>query len=304
MATTDTSPPPRARGGMLAALGAYGVWGGFPLLFRQLDGVNPVLVVAHRVVWSLVFVGAILASRRRLGEVAAALRDRRAVLMLLLSAALLSGNWLLFVWAVEAERVLEVSFGYFINPLVSVAIGMALLGERQNRIQVVAIGIALVAVAIQAAGIGTLPWVSLTLALSFGFYGYCRKTVNVGSAAGLFVETLLLLPFALLFLGWWTATHGFWPHDDGRLMAFLALTGPATAAALLMFAFAARRLRLTTLGMFQYLAPSLHFATAVWLFGEPLSGGQLLSFVLIWISLAVFSLDGWRRHRGVAAGAP
>lgn len=296
-AGTPASGAPDTRGGVLAALGCYGMWGGFPLLFRLLEGVAAPEIVAHRVVWSLLTVGVVLSARRRMGEVWAVLRDRKAALGLLASTLVLSSNWLIFVWAVNSDRVLEISFGYFINPLVYVALGMVLLGERQNLWQSIAIGIAAVAVVIQAIGIGGVPWVSLALAFSFGFYGYFRKTVAVGSAPGFFVETLFMVPVAVAYLTVITVWQGPGVFADPARLGALILTGPATAMALIFFAYAARRLRLTTLGVFQYLAPSMHFLIAIWLFGEPLNAARLASFGLIWVSLAVFTWDSWRRQR-------
>lgn len=290
--------------GVFAALGAYGVWGFFPVLFRALEAVNPVAVVANRVVWSFFLVGAILWQRGRLPEVRTALSNWPSLRGVLLSSVLLSVNWLVFVWAVDAGRVLEVSFGYFINPLVSVAIGMVLLGERLNRWQTLAIAVALIAVAIQSAGLGQFPVVSLTLALCFGFYGYIRKTVNVGSAAGLFVETLVMLPFAAGYIIFTLVTGGSGPYTDLWLLGLLILTGPATSGALILFAYAARRLPLSLMGMFQYIAPSMHFVIAIWWFGEPLNQVQLLSFALIWVSLAIYTGDSWQRGQVARRLAP
>jgi len=283
--------------GFAAAIGAYGTWGFFPVLFRALDSVDSIAVVANRVVWSFLLVGGILWNRGRLGEVRAALSNPRAALSMLTAALLLSVNWLVFVWGAANERVLEISFGYFINPLVSIAIGMALLGERSNRWQSVAIGVALIAVAIQAAGLGQFPWVSLVLAGAFGFYGYIRKTVDVGSAPGLFIECLLLLPISLGYIVFQVAANGWAPYADPWLMTLLVMTGPATSGALIMFAFAARRLPLSMMGMFQYIAPSMHFVIAILWFGEDLNMVQLGSFVLIWCSLAIYSADSWQRGR-------
>ena len=283
--------------GVIAALGAYGVWGVFPLMFKLLDGVSPALIVAHRVVWSLLFVGIILKSRGRMGEVLDAFRDRRVLAVIGLSAAFLALNWLVFIWAVGAGRVLEISLGYFLNPLVNVAFGMVFLGEKQNRFQWAAISLAIVAVGVQSVGLGAFPLASVTMAFSFGFYGFLRKTVSVGSAPGLFVETVLMLPVALAYIGYVVWNSGPGPHGDPRLMTYLVLTGPATAGALLMFAFAARQLRLTTLGMFQYIAPTMHFLTAIYIFHEPMNSIQLASFVMIWISLTIYSLDSLGSHR-------
>ena len=267
-----TGPDDNVRLGVFAALATYTIWGVLPLFFKLLEHVNPVGVVANRILCSLFFVMAILYFRHQFGEVRVALKDRRTVLLMCVSAVLIAANWLIFVWAVGNNHVLEVSFGYFINPLVSVAIGMVLLSEKLSRTQALAIAIAVVAIAIQAVGLGSVPWVSLALALTFAFYGYVRKTVDVGSAAGLAPDF----------------------YADPTTTLFLVLTGPMTAVPLVMFAFAARQLRLSTIGMFQYIAPSLQFAVAVFVFGEDLSPARLTSFALIWVSLAVFSYGSWR----------
>ncbi|MHA6729003.1 EamA family transporter RarD [Devosia sp. A369] len=179
------------RNGILAALATYTMWGFLPLLFRQVEAAGSVLIVAERTVWSLVLLTVILVFSGGFGDVRELFKDRRRVLGTLLSSVLLAGNWLLYVWAVETGQVLEASFGYFINPLVNVLMGMLLLGERQNRLQTISIGIAAVAIAIQAVGLGNIPYISLGLALSFGFYGYIRKTAHLGPASGLFAETAL-----------------------------------------------------------------------------------------------------------------
>lgn len=288
------------RRGVLAALAAYTLWGFLPLLFRAVQSAGSVMIVAERIVWSLLLLAGILAFTGGFAEVRSLFADRRRVLVTLLSAVLLAGNWLLYVWAVETGQVLEASFGYFINPMVNVAMGMVLLGERQNRLQTVAIVIAVVAIAIQAVGLGNIPFIALGLALSFGFYGYFRKTAHLGPATGLFAETAILTPIALGYVVFNIATWGPGIHTDPLHMTQMILTGPATTIPLLLFAFAVRRLRLTTIGMFQYIAPSIQFILAITLFGEHLNGLRLLSFALIWISLMVFSYDSFRR-RGQAA---
>ncbi|UXN68724.1 EamA family transporter RarD [Devosia neptuniae] len=284
------------RNGVFAALGAYVLWGFLPILFGLLSNVGSVMIVAERTLWSLLLLAVILGVMGKLGEVLTLLTDWRKSGVLLLSAALLACNWLLFVWAVETGQVLEVSFGYFINPLVNVAIGMVMLGERQNRMQAIAILIAVIAIAIQAAGLGGVPFIALGLALSFGFYGFFRKTAALGPAAGLFAETLLIAPFALAYVAYDLAHHGIGVHADPQTMLLLVFSGPATAVPLLLFAYAIRRLRLTTIGMFQYLAPSLQFLVAIIVFHEHLNGVRLASFALIWVSLAVFSYDSFRRR--------
>src|SRR5690606_38002284 len=263
-----------------------------------LEHVDPIGVVANRILFSLILVVLILYFRRQFGEVREALKNRRTVLAMCASAVLIAANWLIFVVAVGNAQVLEVSFGYFINPLVSVAIGMVLLGERLSRTQAAAIAIAVVAIAIQAVGLGSIPWVSLALAFSFGFYGYVRKTVNVGSAAGLAIETAVLVPISAAYIVY--LLLGPIPdfYADPTTTLLLALTGPLTAFPLVLFAFAARQLRLSTIGMFQYIAPSMQFLTAVFLFSEPLTVSRLISFTLIWLSLAVFSYGSWK-GRGI-----
>ena len=291
------------RNGVLAALAAYTLWGFLPLLFRQLEAAGSVLIVAERTVWSLVLLAGILALSGGFSDVRALFADRKRALGTLLSAVLLAGNWLLYVWAVETGQVLEASFGYFINPLVNVLMGMILLGERQNRLQTISILIAVVAIGIQAVGLGNIPFIALGLALSFGFYGYFRKTAQLGPASGLFAETAMLTPVALGFVIYTFVASGPGVHADPLSMTLLVLTGPATAIPLLLFAFAVRRLRLTTIGMFQYIAPSIQFLVAIFLFGEHLNGLRLLSFGLIWISLLVFSYDSFRRRGRATASA-
>ncbi|MBN9331943.1 EamA family transporter RarD [Devosia sp.] len=297
-AAPATSPDTiQTRNGAIAALGTYLLWGFLPVLFHLLEAAGSVLIVAERTLFSLLLLTGILAFGAGFAEVRALLGDWKKLRVVAVSATLLVGNWLIYIWAVETGQVLEVSFGYFINPLVNVAIGMILLGERQNRMQTLAIAIAAIAIAIQAVALGSIPMVALGLAFTFGFYGFFRKTAPSGPVTGLFAETLLAAPFALAFVLYYTATHGAGVHADPTLMLLLVLSGPATAVPLLLFAYAIRRLRLTTIGMFQYLAPSIQFLVAVFLFGEELNEIRLLSFVLIWVSLMVFTYDGFRQRR-------
>ena len=290
-----------AANGVVAALIAYLLWGFLPLLLHPLSEAGAVLVVAERTVYSLILLAIVLAITGKFGEVRAFLRDGRKVRVLALSSVLLAGNWLLYVYAVDANELLQASFGYFINPLVNIAIGMAFLGERQNKWQTVSIGIAVIAIGIQAAALGSVPYISLGLAISFGLYGYFRKTAMLGPATGLFAETLMIAPVALAYIGYNLITVGVGVHSDPTMLLLLVLTGPATAVPLLLFAFAVQRLRLTTIGMFQYLAPSIQFLIAVFLFHEEMNATRLVSFALIWLSLAVFSWDSFRRRPRAAA---
>jgi chloramphenicol-sensitive protein RarD len=307
LATSETTIDDKAlardaQSGLLVGLVCYLLWGFLPLLFHALQDVGSVTIVADRTICSLFVVGAILLLRNRMGEVRAALADPQTLRSIVISAVLLAANWLIFVWAVEQNQVLEASFGYFINPLVNVAIGMVFLGERQNPWQWTAIAVAVVAIVIQAIGIGNFPWIAVSLALTFGFYGYFRKTAKVGSASGLFVETLILVPLAVGYLIYtFVRDGGPGLHADPYHLILLLLTGPATAAPLLMFAYAVQRLRLTTIGMLQYLSPSIAFILAITYFGEPINGVRLLSFALIWLSLAIYSTDSFMRRGRVAA---
>jgi chloramphenicol-sensitive protein RarD len=283
--------------GIMAAVGAYSAWGVLPVLFHFLEPAGSVLVVAERALWSVLFVGLLLAFTTGFAEVKAVLRNWRTLAVLASSALLLFGNWLIYVWAVESGQVLEVSFGYFINPIVNVAIGIALLGEKQNRVQYSAIAAACVAIAIQWVALGKVPLVALSLALTFAAYGYIRKTAKVGSSAGLFVETIVVSPIAMVLVGLYFAANGAGVHADPGLMALLVLTGPATALPLILFAYGIRRLRMATIGMLQYLSPSITFVLAITYFGESIDPVRLASFVLIWVALAIYSWDGFRRYQ-------
>lgn len=291
----------RTRSGLLVGLLCYTLWGFLPLLFHLLEKVGSVSIVANRTIWSLFFVGGILLASGRMGEVRVALADRKTLRSMIISAVLLAANWLIYVYAVESGQVLEGSFGYFINPLVNVAIGMLFLGERQKPWQLVSIGVAVAAICIQAIGVGRIPYIALSLAVSFGFYGFFRKTAKVNSASGLFVETIVLVPAAL---GWlvfgFVRDGGVGIMADPYYLTLLVLTGPATAVPLLLFAFAVQRLRLTTIGMLQYLSPSLQFLLAIFVFKEPINPMQLLSFGLIWLSLLIYSADSLVRRRAAA----
>jgi chloramphenicol-sensitive protein RarD len=302
LATITSTENRSSEAGLAAGLAAYLLWGFLPLLFDLLRTVPAPTLVADRTVWSLLFVGVILILAGRTAEVREAMRDRAAVRRMALGAFILAANWLIYVYAVDTNQVLEASFGYFINPIVNVALGVALLGERLNRMQWVAVAIAALAMLIQAAGIGGIPYVALGLAVTFATYGYMRKIAPASSLAGLFIETAVLAPVALAWLAF-TFIHdgGIGPHADPWLLLLLVLTGPATAVPLLLFAFAVQRLRLTTVGMLQYLAPSIAFILAITVFGEHLNPLRLLSFALIWLSLLVYTTDSVvRRRRAIA----
>jgi len=302
VASVTTSDSQRADSGLVAGLAAYTLWGFLPLLFDLLHDAGAVTVVANRTIWSLLVVGIVMIAGARTAEVRAILRNPPAVAKMALAALVLALNWLIYVFAVETGQVLEASFGYFINPLVNVAMGVVLLGERLNRWQTLSVTIAVIAIAIQSMGLGGVPIIALSLAISFAYYGYLRKTAKASSLAGLLIETLVLSPVAIGYLAFGLVTTGsVGPLVDPYMMTLLVATGPATALPLLLFAFAVQRLRLTTIGMLQYIAPSIQFVLAITIFGEHLNGVRLLSFGLIWLSLIVYTADSVVRRSRAAA---
>ncbi len=285
------------RQGLLFGLAAYGMWGFLPAYYKLTDSVPADLIVAHRVVWAVMFVGLYLFFRGRWGEVRAVFSEPRILMSLSVSALLIAGNWLVFVWAIGRHQVLDVSLGYFINPLVSILIGMVILRERLSPGQGIAVAIAVAAVLLQAVLAGGLPWVSLVLAFSFAGYGYVRKVTPVKATPGMLVEAILLLPVAVLYI-LWVLSRGedaLILNDPPVLLALIG-TGIITALPLICFSSAARRLPLFMLGLMQYIAPSMHFLMAVFVWGEPLDQTRLLTFVMIWGALAIFSFDSWRRY--------
>jgi chloramphenicol-sensitive protein RarD len=296
-----------SRGAVYAIL-AYALWGLFPLYFARVAAVPTLEVVLHRSVWSLVFVFALMAWLRRFAWLAPALREPRLLALFALSAVLLSGNWLLYVWAVTSHRVIDASLGYFINPLVSVMLGVLVLRERLRPAQWAAVALAAAGVAWLTVQAGQLPWVALALAMSFGAYGLLRKTATLGALEGLALETLLLAPLAIGLLGLWSLQgRSALVTADATTIGWLLLAGPLTALPLLLFAAAARRLPLATLGLLQYLAPTIQLVLGIWVFHEPFSAARLAGFALIWLALAVYSAEGlWlgRATRPAPIAAP
>ncbi|MGZ5186203.1 MAG: EamA family transporter RarD [Caldimonas sp.] len=289
---------PRASAGVWAAALAFSWWGFFPLYFRLLPGVLPVEVLANRVVWSLLLVLAVLAWQRRWGWLGPALRRPRVVVGFVASALLLAANWITYIWAVSNGHVVDSSLGYFITPLVNVALGYGLLGERPRRAQWTALLIAAAGVVWLTASAGKLPWIGLVLGLTFGAYGLLRKIAVLGALEGLAFETMILAPAAIVGMAWWwggSATS--FPAPDLGTNLWLVCLGPATTVPLLLFAFGARRISMTTLGLMQYLGPSIQFLLGVWLFHEPFTPARLVGFGLIWTALAVYTADGWRATR-------
>lgn len=294
-----------ARQGLFFALACYGLWGVAPFYFKAVVSVPPLELLAHRVVWSLLFLGVILSGQRRWAAVLACLRTPRLLRGLTVSAFLVAVNWLVYIYGVATSQIVQTSLGYFINPLVSVLLGTLLLGERLRGLQVLAVSVASCGVLLLANLAGEVPWIALTIALSFGFYGLVRKILPVESVVGLAVETLVLTPVALTYLLWLALageTH-FLTGAPG-LDVLLALSGVVTSVPLLFFGLAARRLRLSTIGMVQYLAPSLQFLIAVFVYREPFHFWQGVCFGCIWTALALYSLDSAMVYRRRAAALP
>jgi chloramphenicol-sensitive protein RarD len=276
---------------LLAALSAYGLWGLLPIFFKLLHSVTPVEVVTQRIIWSLILILALLAGRRSLGALLATLREKHLLFPLIGSALFIAINWLVYVWAVNNGPVIAASLGYFLNPLVNVALGVLVLKERLRLGQSIAIGIAAIGVAIMAATALTTLWISVALAVSFALYGLIRKLTPVAPMVGLGAETLILTPLALAYLAWLSAHGGISLGKDAFLTTLLVASGVVTTVPLVLFAMAAQRLPMAMLGLTQYVAPTLQFLCGVFLYGEKLTQGQIVSFALIWIGLALFATD-------------
>ncbi|ASP32314.1 EamA family transporter RarD [Labrenzia sp. VG12] len=302
---TETEAQAEFRQGLMFGLAAYGMWGFFPAYYKLTDTISADLVVSHRILWSVLFVGLFLYLRGRWPEVREVFRQPKVLKGLAASASFIAVNWLVFVWAIANDQVLDVSLGYFINPLVSIVVGLVVLHERLSIGQGAAVAIAALAVVLQAVLAGGLPWVSLVLAFSFAGYGYVRKVTPVKATPGLFVETLLLFPLAvgyvLLSLSWGEDALVL---NDLPVLVALAGTGIVTALPLICFSSAARRLPLFMIGLMQYIAPSIHFLMAVYVWGEPLDQTKLMTFLMIWGALVVFTYDSWRRYRRQARAQP
>ncbi|MBB3015863.1 EamA family transporter RarD [Cupriavidus alkaliphilus] len=290
--------------GILYALLAYLIWGLLPLYIKSLPGIAPTEILLHRMVWSLVFLGLILAWRRQWAWLGQVVRDRRLLLSFTASAALLCANWFLYIWAVSANRVVDASLGYFINPLFSVLLGVVFLHERLRRVQWLAIAVAAAGVAWLTVAAGQLPWIALGLAASFGGYGLLRKTGALGALEGLSLETLLLFPLAAAALGWLFATgQDSFTHAAPGTQWLLLLAGPVTAVPLLFFAAGARRIPLSLLGLLQYTGPTLQLLLGVWLWHEPFPAQKQVGYALIWLSLALYAAEGlWMNARQKTAG--
>jgi len=295
------SGPSGRSAGFAYALAAYGAWGLLPVYFHALAGVPPLEILAHRILWSVLLLVALVAVLGRWGEAVRPLRSARGVAVLAATTVLISVNWLTYIWAVQVGRVLEASLGYFINPLLNVLLGVVFLREPLSRRQGFAVALAGVGVAVLVARAPAFPWVALLLAASFGTYGLLRKRERIDAVGGLLVETGLVAPLAAA----WLVHLGGSGHFGGeaRVTVLLALAGVVTALPLIWFAAGIQRLRLSTVGILQYVAPSLQFSIAVFLFKEPFTAAHGVAFACIWTALAIYTADALataRRAEGAA----
>jgi chloramphenicol-sensitive protein RarD len=291
--------------GVCAGLGAFVIWGMFPLYLFNLKSLSPWEITAHRVGWSFVFILIWMAVRGELGQIRDAAKRKGVLLLLGASATLACVNWIAFVWGTNHDRVVEVSLGYFINPLVNVLLGVFVLSERLNRVQWTAVGLAALGVAYISIGAGHLPWIALTLACSFGLYGLIRKTASVEALPGLAIEMSMLAPIAVGYLLWRESSGiGALGHSGPLIDSLLILSGIVTAVPLYLFSYGARRIPYSTMGVLQYTAPSLQLACAIFIFGEPFPHARMIGFGLIWAALAVYAVDGLRRAGSVASKTP
>jgi chloramphenicol-sensitive protein RarD len=287
--------------GLPYAISAYLIWGFVPVYFKLLSHVPSIAILAQRVLWSIPLLLVIMGLRKQLSEFAAIFRHRTHLRNLFASATLIAINWLIYIWAVSTDHILAASLGYYLNPLVNVLLGRLFLGERLRPLQMAAVAVAAIGVAILIGDALDTLWVSVSLAFSFGLYGLIRKVTPVGSVPGLAIETTLLAPLALGAVFWYAqaGTGGF--GDDLTTSSLLILAGVITAVPLLMFATAARRMSYASLGFVQYIAPSIAFLLGVYAYGEPLSTTKLACFVIIWTSIAIFCADAIKTYRAAKA---
>ncbi|MDX1677956.1 EamA family transporter RarD [Arsukibacterium sp.] len=284
-------------GGVFAA-SAYTLWGVAPLYFKQIDFIAAPEILVHRIVWSCLLLLLVLLALKQGAKLMHLLCQPRLMCWLLFTAVILGANWGLFIWAVNSDHMLDASLGYYINPLLNVLLGLLFLGERLRRLQWLALGLAATGVLIQVIIFGSIPWVALALAGSFAVYGLLRKKLAVEALTGLFVESLLLLPLAVLYwLLFADSSAVNMLNNTPGLNLLLVAAALVTTVPLLCFIAGARRLQLSTMGFFQYIGPSLMFIFGVWLYHEPLRPASLLTFGFIWLALLIYSWDAWRHHR-------
>lgn len=283
--------------GILSAIAAYSMWGFAPMYFKLLLSMPALEILMHRIVWSVAILLIMVLVLKQQQKIRQAFANPKMLMILVGSGLLLGGNWLLFIWAVNNDHLLDASLGYYINPLLNILLGRLFLGERQRPLQQFAIVLAVIGVSILIISYGKVPWIALVLAGSFGVYGLIRKQVAVESIPGLLVESLLMLPFALLFWLFFASPESNMLNNDGYSNFVLIMAGIVTSAPLLCFTAAAKRIQYSTLGFFQYIGPSIMFILAVFLYGEPLEIARLVTFGFVWTALVIFSVDSMRNYR-------
>ncbi|MFP8965784.1 EamA family transporter RarD [Pokkaliibacter sp. CJK22405] len=288
------------RHGHMFALAAFGVWGTFPVFFKFLQGIPAWEILAHRISWSMLTLIIFLALTGKLWRTLRLTADLKQSKWLFVSASLIAVNWVTFIWAVNDGRILETSLGYFFTPIINILIGLALFREKLRRGQWMAVTLACIGVGYQVIELGHLPWVSLSLALSFGLYGAIRKRTTVNSIDGLAIETLLLCPISLGYLAWlWSQNTLSLSLETPAKDALLAITGLVTILPLIWFASAAKRLPMTTIAFWQYMTPTITMQLAIWVYNEPFDEKRLIPFLLIWSALVIFSIDSLRSARKI-----
>lgn len=286
MSSTD-----QTKAGILFAVCAYSIWGVAPIYFKALMHIPAEEILMHRVIWSVAVLCILILVLKQVHKVKTALTSSRVVITLLFAGILLAGNWLLFIWSINNNYLLEASLGYFINPLINVFLGRLFLGETLRPIQKFAVALAMLGVGLLLFSYGQLPWIALCLATSFSVYGLLRKQVQVDSMPGLFIETSMMLPAAALYWILFAGPNANLISNTASFNLLLIFAGIITTAPLLCFTAAARRIKYSTLGMLQYIGPSIMFALAVLVYGEPLSTARFFTFAIVWTALAIFSYD-------------
>ena len=297
-APSSASDPPTGSG-FLFAFSAYGLWGFMPLYFNAVSHVPAVEVLVHRIIWSVPVVLVVIAGQRRLGELGALFRNRRILGLMTVTALLITVNWGLYIWAISMNITSEAALGYYINPLITVVLGYALLQEKLTRLQVFAVMVAAIGVLVRTIAGGVFPWIALTLAVSFAAYGYLRKTVPVGPTQRFLMEVIVLAPVALAYAIWlWLngSTHFTFSNSDGP---WLMLAGPVTAVPLILYAFGAKLLPLTTLGLMQYIAPTLILLISFLVFEETMDIWQGITFIMIWVALVLYTWSIYAQSKGI-----
>ncbi|SEQ66249.1 chloramphenicol-sensitive protein RarD [Thalassovita taeanensis] len=273
------------------------VWGLSPLYYKMLAHIPPLEVLSHRTLWSLVFFAVVLAVQGRMGPLRSALSSPRSVVIILIAALAIATNWFFFILSVQIGKAVEASLGYYIFPLVAVLIGVVAFGERLNRAQGLAVALAVLAVVVLTLGLGVAPWIALILSVSFGLYGLVKKSLSIGPVISVTAEVLLLSPIALIVIGMaWQQGHGAYGASLGDSL-LLMVSGPLTATPLILFSYATKRVSMATVGLVQYLNPTLQFMCAVVIFGEPFGQWHVIAFSLIWAALAIYSLASLRQDR-------